>query len=540
MCKPQALCAYELLYGKNNGRYRIVRKRRFFINAAIMTGSALLSRTLGMGFRVYMSNTIGANGIGLFQLICSIYFFCVTFATSGITLIATRTVTECFARGENAKGRRFTTLCLYSALALSLTAAALLYAFSIPICDNILGDTRAALSLRVMALGLPFLALSACFRGYFYARRKAYITAGEQLLEQITEIVIFAALAGTLAPLGIEYACCAVALGATGAEILSFIYTYYLYRRDVRRFRYTPVTGTGFFRKALSIGVPVTLSSTVRNGLSAAENVLIPRGLNGYGHSVNDSLSKYGIIAGMAMPLLTFPSAFLLSFSTLMIPELADAAATVKKSSIRHMTEKVLRFAFLFSAPAAAVFFFFANSIGTMLFRETEVTAYIRILAPIVPLFYLDSVIDGMLKGLNEQLHYLTYNIIDSAVRVALITVLLPAFGIKGLIVVFFVSGILNTGLSLMRLIKVSEVNFKITDWAIKPLICAALPCVLLSLLQAFVPFMQNSLCTVLFLLLSLSAYLLLICAVGAVSKSELDLRSYLSPKAVKTPTQQN
>ena len=169
-----------------------------------------------------------------------------------------------------------------------------------------------------------------------------------------------------------------------------------------------------------------------------------------------------------------------------------------------------------------------------MLFREIEVTAYIRILAPIVPLFYLDSVIDGMLKGLNEQLHYLTYNIIDSAVRVALITVLLPAFGIKGLIVVFFVSGILNTGLSLMRLIKVSEVNFKITDWVIKPLICAALPCVLLSLLQAFVPFMQNSLCTVLFLLLSLSAYLLLICAVGAVSKSELDLRSYLSPKAVK------
>nr|WP_305119728.1 MULTISPECIES: oligosaccharide flippase family protein [unclassified Ruminococcus] len=505
-----------------------------------MTGSALLSRTLGMGFRVYMSNTIGANGIGLFQLICSIYFFCVTFSTSGITLIATRTVTECFARGENAKGRRFTSLCLYSALALSLTASIILYVFSVPICDSILGDTRAALSLRVMALGLPFLALSACFRGYFYARRKAYITASEQLLEQIAEIVIFAALAGTLAPLGIEYACCAVALGATGAEVLSFVYTYILYRRDVRKIKPQKNSGAGFFSKALSIGVPVTLSSTVRTGLAAAENVLIPRGLVGYGHSVNDSLSKYGIIAGMAMPLLTFPSAFLLSFSTLMIPELADAAATVRKSSIRHMTEKVLRFAFLFSAPASVIFFLFADNIGTMLFNESEVTAYIRILAPIVPLFYLDSVIDGMLKGLNEQLHYLTYNIIDSAVRVGLITLLLPIFGIKGLIAVYFISGILNTGLSLMRLIRVAYVDFKIVDWVVKPIACAALPCIILSMLQRIMPLFQNSLFTVIFLIISLLLYLVLICAVGAVSKGELDFRSYISPRKINLSSMQN
>ncbi len=534
------ICAYKLIYGKNNGRFRIVRKRRFFINAAIMTGSALLSRTLGMGFRVYMSNTIGANGIGLYQLICSIYFFCVTFATSGITLIATRTVTECFARGEASRGRRYTTLCLYSALTLSLVTAAVLYVFAYPICETILGDVRAVLSLRVMSLGLPFLAISACFRGYFYARRKAYITASEQLLEQIAEIVIFAALAGSLAPLGIEYACCAVAIGATGAEVLSFIYTFYLYRRDVRKIKCRICASSGFFRKAASIGVPVTLSSTVRTGLSAAENVLIPRGLNGYGHSVNDSLSKYGIIAGMAMPLLTFPSAFLLSFSTLMIPELADAAATVRKNSIRHMTEKVLRFAFLFSAPAAAVFFFFADSIGKMLFNENEVITYIRVLAPIVPLFYLDSVIDGMLKGLNEQLHYLTYNIIDSAFRVAMITLLLPIFGIKGLIIVYFASGILNTGLSLMRLIKVSEVDFNIFGWVVKPLICAVFPCIILSALQHFTSFLQNTFFTIILLLLSLLIYLVLICAVGAVSKSELDLRSYFSPKAVKTPSQQN
>lgn len=504
------------------------------MNAVIMTGTALLTRTLGMAFRVYMSNTIGSGGIGLYQLICSIYYFCVTFSTSGITLIATRTVTECFARGEREKGRRFTTLCLYSSIALSCACAVLLYIFSNQICAELLGDIRASLSLRIMSLGLPFLAVSACFRGYFYARRKAYITAGEQLLEQISEIVIFVCLTGLLAPKGIEYACCAVAFGATGAEFLSFIYTFYLYRRDVKRLCLKKTSGIGFAAKALSIGVPVTLSSTVRNGLSAAENMLIPKGLTRYGHSVDNSLSKYGIIAGMAMPLLTFPSAFLLSFSTLMIPELTDAAATLRKTSIKHMTEKVLRFAFLFSAPAAAIFFFFADRIGAALFSETEVIPYICVLAPIVPLFYLDSVIDGMLKGLNEQLHYLAYNIIDSAARVALITVLLPIFGIRGLIVVYFVSGILNTGLSLLRLIKVTEVNFKLFRWVIKPLLCAAAPSLIFSGAQRVAPMLQNGFFTVIFLLLTLAVYLALLCATDAVSKSELDPRSYLAPKPLK------
>ena len=503
-----------------------MRKRRFIINAFVMTGSALLTRTLGMGFRVYMSNTIGADGIGLYQLICSLYFFCVTFSTSGITLIATRTVTECFARGENGRGKHYTSLCLYSALVLSGVSCVLLYIFSDQLCKFILGDIRAALSLRVMALGLPFLALSACFRGYFFARRKAYITASEQLLEQITEIIIFAALAGALAPMGIEYACCAVAIGASGAELLSFIYTYILYKRDSVKIKADSSGGSGFFGKALSIGLPVTLSSTLRTGFSAAENVLIPRGLVGYGHSAGESLSKYGIIAGMALPLLTFPSAFLLSFSTLMIPELADAAATLRKNSIRFMTEKTLRFAF--------IFFFFADGIGNMLFSENEVGSYIRILAPIVPLFYLDAVIDGMLKGLNEQLHYLTYNTLDSVLRVALISVLLPIFGIKGLIAVYFISGIFNTGLSLLRLIKVSCVDFKITGWVIKPVVSAAMPCAALSLLQRSLPALQNAPCTALLLLLALSLYLIFLLLTGTVTRGEIDPRSYLSPKAVK------
>ncbi|MFQ9845563.1 MAG: hypothetical protein ACLRXC_01095 [[Clostridium] leptum] len=55
--------------------------------------------------------------------------------------------------------------------------------------------------------------------GIFFAVRQVIKTASEQLLEQIAEIVIFALVVNFLAPMGLEYACCAIVLGTTGAEI---------------------------------------------------------------------------------------------------------------------------------------------------------------------------------------------------------------------------------------------------------------------------------------------------------------------------------
>lgn len=166
------------------------------------------------------------------------------------------------------------------------------------------------------------------------------------------------------------------------------------------------------------------------------------------------------MITGMVMPVLQFPSAFLMSFSSLMIPEMSEANAATHKNAIHYMTQRILRFALLFAVPTAVIFFFFADSLGKLLYGSAEVGVYLCVLAPIVPLNYLDSVVDGMLKGLNQQMQYLTYNIIDSALRVVLIFFLLPVMGIKGLVIVMFISAVLNTSLSLASSSRLRRSNF--------------------------------------------------------------------------------
>lgn len=203
---------------------------------------------------------------------------------------------------------------------------------------------------------------------------------------------------------------------------------------------------------------------------------MIPAGLKKSGASYQKSLSGYGMLTGMVMPVITFPSAFLSSFSMLLIPEFSEANAKHHKRNIQYISKRVFQITLLFSILVTGIFVFFAKDLGMLIYNDPEPGIYISILAPVIPLMYLDSVVDGMLKGLNEQLSYLSYNMIDSVIRVFLIFTLLPLCGLKGVIIVIFVSEILNSTLSIARLLKVTHLQFQVANWLLKPILSAALP----------------------------------------------------------------
>ena len=136
---------------------------------------------MGLAFRVYMSNTIGAEGIGLYQLILTVYMFFASVTTAGISLFVTRLVTDYLARGENGIAKRCVTLCLIISVGISTAFGIMMFAFSNELGSVFLGDSRTVLSIKILAPSLPFMAVSACLRGYFLARRSVITTSFEQL-----------------------------------------------------------------------------------------------------------------------------------------------------------------------------------------------------------------------------------------------------------------------------------------------------------------------------------------------------------------------
>lgn len=452
-----------------------MNKRVFYANTAILAGSAVILRLSGIWFRAYICNVIGASGIGIYQLILSVFVLGITACTSGISFAVTRLVAEGHDTRDAMHG------CLAAALTLSLFAAVGLFFASDLIAVRMIGSRAALLPLRLLLPGLPFVAAGACIRGYFLAIRNTVVPVAGELLEQAVTIAVgVACIHLTGRPLE------SLMLGITLGEVVSFLYIAVVYRIFLRRRGGRGKTG-GVFRLILHIAAPVLCGSFLRSLLSSTENILIPQGLKKHGADEDGSLAQYGMMQGMVMPVLFFPFAFLSALSMLMIPEMAEANAAGKKEQIQQAASKAFRVTLLFSFLTTSILLVYADDIGMLFYKSTEMCDALRIMAPILPLMYLDSVVDGMLKGLDQQMYSLKYNFTDSVMRVALIAVTIPIFGIRAYMAILFLSEIYNASLSINRLLKVTALRVDITGWILTPAVSAALLYYTLTLIRRFV-----------------------------------------------------
>ena len=480
--------------------------RRFFINASGLALVNILLRCVSVSFNAYIASKIGAESMGLFTLVMSVYGLAVIFSTSGVNLAAVRLTAERTAVLETVKAsdreyRRcvrgiIKSCCTYSLL-FGITTGAVLFFSSGFIGERLLGDTRTILSLKALAVSLPAISVTTAFSGYFTGIRKVYKNAASVIFEQTMKILITStALALAVPPMldKVEYACLAVVGGAAVSEGLSLILSIVMYTFDSKRTSEAAVSETGCgkvprttLRDTSAISLPTAVGSYARQGLVTAEHLAIPWGMKKNGASAAQALASYGVLHGMVFPLILFPSAVLGSFAGMLVPELAECKATLNTGRIESIVRKVLSSSLVFALGAAAVFYMFSAELGELVYGNSDVSAQIKIMAPLIPVMYLDTAVDGMLKGLGEQLESMKINIVDATSSLVLVVLLVPHFGIYGYMAVIYICEILNAVLSLRRLIKVTGIKIDLVSAVLMPVTCAVLA-VTASRILSFIP----------------------------------------------------
>lgn len=497
----------------------------FFINAMLLLGTSLIMRTIGVSFNVYVSNKIGASGMGLLSLIMSIYSLAITFATSGINLAASRMTAEALGKESDAEIKSAMKRCIIYSLTFGTAAGIILLSMSNFIGTHLLSDTRTIISLKFLSFSLPFISLSSALQGYFTAVRRVYKNASAQLFEQFVKISLTSAGFVLIAPKGLEYACLSVVAGASLAELASFTYIFILYRFDIRKYN----TGKGVIpdkltKKLLGISIPVALSAYVRSALLTIEHLLIPYGLKRSGASSEQALASYGVIHGMVLPIVLFPQAVIGSFSGMLVPELAECRARGDKTKINYIITRVFQITLWFSIGAAGIIMCYSYELGNILYNNTEASNYIKLIAPLIPVMYLDGAVDSMLKGLNEQMFSMRVNIIDSFISVILVYLLLPLLGIKGYLIIIFVCELLNASLSINRLFSVADFKIQLINWVCKPLFCVigATSCTHLFFMFSGVMFKYNAVEIIVHIVLTALLYLIFLRVTYSINREDI------------------
>ena len=437
-----------------------MNKRKFFIQGITLTLISLSLRTMNIWFRSFLTEKIGPEGLGLYQLIFSVFTLAVTLTTSGISLAVTRMVTSALNKNERSKVVSLVHRCMLFCLILSTSVAVILYSSSDFCARTFLGTASAAPSLRMLALGLPFISLSTCLKGYFLAMEKGVTGSIGEFLEEILTLSLTVVIFNLGSLHSLETACAGAMLAASAGEVISFLWNYCCYRVNI--FRSPELKGagsSGVIKGLLHIALPCTLSAVARSLLSTAENLLIPARLQLGGFDFNSAMSAYGILCGMALPLLYFPSSLLFSFGFLMIPKLSTEYELGHRRHVAYMTGRAIFTGLSFGVICGLMFYSFSRELGLVFYKSEAAGSYIRLLAPLTPLIFLDVIMASLLNGLDQQLSSMKYNIIDSALRVILVLLLLHRFGIGSYVAIMYFSAIFNGSLSLYKLIKVSEMD---------------------------------------------------------------------------------
>ncbi len=462
--------------------------KRFFINGIILAAATVALRAVSVSFNAFVTKMLGEEAVGLFTLVMSVYSLAIIFATSSVNLATVRMTSAALARLEKEGAgekeikrvlRREIGGCIKYSLFFSLLTSAVVFILAPVIGARILGDARTVLSVRVLSVSLPFIAVGSAVSGYFTGVRKAYKNAMISAIEQFIKIILITLGLVTVAPRGIEYACVAVVGGGAIGEALSLVSDIAFYFTDRIRSsgtaKHTDESRSPVSRAA-EIAFPVALGSYVRQSLVCAEHIAIPNSLKKSGANASEALSSYGVLHGMVFPLIFFPSSVLNSFSSLLVPEISACVATDDKPKARRIAEKVIKVCLVFSFAISGAFICFASEFGISVYNSAEAGTYIAMIAPLIPIMYLDTSVDFVLKGLGEQVYTMGVNILDATLSLLLVLLLVPRFGLEGYIASVYLVEIVNCALSLGRLIKVTDLNVK-AGWIVRPLISVLSAC---------------------------------------------------------------
>ena len=411
------------------------KKQSIILGTVILTLTGFLSRFIGFFYRIFLSRVFGEEGIGLYQLIFPVYALCISFSISGIETALSRTVARKQALGKPDEVKEVLLSGLTVAFFLSLFCTFFIQKNAFFIVDRLLHDSRCKNMLIILSYAFPFCAIHSCICGYYYGLKETKIPAISQLIEQSTRILSVYIFFFLLIRKGHTVSISIAVSGLVIGELFSTAYA-------AQIFNYFPCTLTTItnlcknfprhLRELLSLSIPLTANRVLINLLQSIEAISIPMQLRRFQYSASESLRIYGVLNGMALPCILFPTAVTSSLSIMLMPAVAEIQAAQDPSSLLRIIKKVSRFCFSLGLFSCLCFLLFGHLLGNILFHSDSAGNFIVTLSWICPFLYVNSSFLSIINGLGKTGWTFLINTFGLSVRILSVFYIIPLFGIQG------------------------------------------------------------------------------------------------------------
>lgn len=411
------------------------RKHSIIKGTFILTITGFATRFMGFFYRIFLSHTFGEEGVGLYQLVFPIYALCFSLTCAGIELALSRCIAARMTQGKQKEARELLYTSLFLTVAASIAVTLILQRYAPTISEVFLHEPRCADLLVILSYAFPFASVHSCICGYYFGLKQTGIPAVSQFVEQTARILSVYLLYLYGVRHGIRFGVSIAVAGMIAGEIFSSVFCLRaLFGKHVlaslSRFHFRGCMRHS--RELLALSIPLTASRILLNLLQSIEAVSIPIRLQNYGMSLSESLSTYGVLTGMALPCILFPSAITNSVSTMLLPTVAEIQALNHRKELSALVRKVTYSCIFLGSVCCVSLLCLGQWIGTFLFHSPLAGDYIITLAWMCPFLYTNNTLISMINGIGKTNLSFCINSSSLGIRIMSVFLLIPAFGIKG------------------------------------------------------------------------------------------------------------
>lgn len=437
------------------------KKNPIIFGTLLLSFSGLLCRGIGFFYRFFISHAFGEEAMGIFQLTSPVLMLAFSLTCAGMQTAISRYTASCFAQKNPLLAQKYLRYGCAISTILSLLYSLAIYLYAENISIYFLQEKRCATLLRICSFSFPFAALHSCFNGYFYGRKETKIPSFTQITEQLLRVGTVLFLYYFFTTQGKTPSIALTCVGMLCGETVSFFISYFCYliffkydstfsgpvlvcprifshsTRFSKQIKYNPTTKStldsiSILRHLLSLSLPLTISRVIVNLLQSYEAISISVSLRAFGYSAKTSLIIYGVLTGMAMSLVLFPSTFINSASVLLLPSVSEADSGKNSAQIKKTIKQAIFFSCILGFSCTIFFFSFGGICGKLLFNSILAGKFIKQLSFLCPFLYLHTTLSSILNGLKKTGITLFINLLSISIRLYFALFVISSYGIEG------------------------------------------------------------------------------------------------------------
>ncbi len=374
-----------------------MKKSKFIKSTIILILGGMITKLTSMAIKIVMTRLVGVEGMGIYMLITPTFMLLIGLSQFGFPIAISKLVSE-----DKRNNRQLVFGIIPLSLLLNFLIIIFLLLFSKFLSHHLLKEPRTFYALLSIGLVLPFISISSILRGYFFGKEKMIPHVFSNITEDFVRLIIIIIGIPFYLTKGLEYVVAFLVLSNIFSELTSILVLFIFIPKNFKLRAQDFIPNKMYVKDVLDISLPGTGSRLIGNIGHFFEPIIITYVLLKGGYSHQFILTEYGTITGYVMPLLLMPSFFTMAIANALIPTISYAIVNNQKKEATRKIKQALHFSLLIGIPLTIIFISWPQVLLKLLYNNVIGVNYLRVLAPIFLLYYLQVPLTSSLQALGK------------------------------------------------------------------------------------------------------------------------------------------